>query len=153
ITGFLPDTNSITNLDYSVLTEVIGFIMNLPIGNVSGNLEFPDWEEKIKFNKLSPQTQLFLNIGSQKLGSLNNFLSNESFLADELQEKLTGLYLNSKMKDWGNEDQEYFGDLIFWDMVKLCAPRNEAHFESAIITIVAKYFESCDVFEKNPDKV
>lgn len=153
VTGFLPDINSITNLDYSVLTEVVGFIMNLPITNVSGKIELPDWEEKIKFNKLSPYTQSFLNVGSQKVGSLNHFLSNESFLADELQEKLTGLYLNSKIKEWGNDDHEYSGDFIFWDMVKLCAPKNEAHFESAIITIIAKYFESCDVFEKNPDKV
>jgi len=153
ITGFLPDINTITHLDYSVLSEVIGHIMKLPLGKASSKIEFPDWDEKIKFNKLSPNIQLYLNMGAQKLGALNEYLSNQSFLADELQEKLTAIYLVAKDIDWGTTDEEYLGDYIFWDLVKSCAPRNEAHLESAIITIIAKYFETCDVFEKHPDKV
>lgn len=151
ITGFLPDVSSVTNLDFSVLSEIIGYIMKLPIAAVASAIEFPDWDEKIKFNKLSPITQNLLNTGVQKLGALNQYLSNQIFLADALQEKLTGLYKDLKNTDLEEIDDDYPGDLIFWDMVKQCAPRNEAHLESAIITIIAKYFESCDVFEKNPD--
>ncbi len=153
ITGFLPDTNAITHLDYSVLNEVIGHVMKLPLGRAASKIEFPDWDEKIKFNKLSPITQAYLNIGAQKLGALNEYLSNQSFLADELQEKITAIYLVAKAIDWGTSDDEYPGDLVFWDLVKSCAPRNEVHLESAIITIIAKYFETCDVFEKHPDKI
>ncbi|RCH56803.1 hypothetical protein DJ568_02815 [Mucilaginibacter hurinus] len=152
VTGFIPDVNNIINLDYSVLSEVIGHIMALPIQAVIAKIEFPDWGEKIQFNKLSDTTQWYLNIGVQKLGALNTYLGNQSFLADDLQEKLTGVYQDSKNKDWTGVETETPGDLIFWDMVKSCAPKNEAHVESAIITIIAKYFESCDVFEKNPEK-
>ena len=151
ITGFLPETNSVSNLDFAVLTEVIGFIMTLPITSIVGKIEFPDWDEKIKFNKLSPLTKSYLEIGAQKLGSLNQFISNQAFLADSLQEKLSGLYQSLKADPPEENEQDFSGDFIFWEMVKQCSPKNEAHFESAIITIIAKYFESCDVFEKNPD--
>lgn len=153
VTGFIPDVNNITNLDYSVLTEVIGHIMSLPLEPIIGKIEFPDWNEKILFNKLSDGTKLYLNVGVQKLGALNTYLANQSFLADDLQEKLTGVYQASKAKDWSGVVTNDPGDLIFWDMVKTCAPKNEAHVESAIITIIAKYFESCDVFERNPEKI
>ncbi|WP_342330247.1 ABC-three component system protein [Pedobacter sp. FW305-3-2-15-E-R2A2] len=151
ITGFLPDTNSITNLDFSVLSEVVGYIMKLPIIPVLEKIEFPDWDEKIKFNKLSPFTKNYLEIGVQKLGALNQFISNQGFLEDSLQEQLSGLYQNLKTPFNKETEEEYPGDLVFWEMVKQCSPRNEAHFESAVITILAKYFESCDIFEKNPD--
>lgn len=149
ITGFLPDISLITNINFSELADVIGHIMKLPITPVASTIEFPDWEEKIKFNKLSPATTNLLNIGAQKLGALNQYLSNQSFLADAIQEKLTGLYKNLKNSGLENMEENFPGDLIFWDMVKQCAPRNEACFESATITVIAKYFESCDVFEKN----
>lgn len=152
VTGFLPDTNSVSNLDFTILTEVIAFIMKLPIVPVMGKIEFPDWDEKIKFNKLSPWTKCYLEIGSQKLGALNQFISNQSFLADSLQEKLSGIYQSLRANPPEDNGQGFSGDFIFWEMVKQCSPKNEAHFESAIITIIAKYFESCDVFEKNPDK-
>ncbi|OJV54277.1 MAG: hypothetical protein BGO31_13080 [Bacteroidetes bacterium 43-16] len=151
VSGFLPDVNSITSLDYTTLSEVIGYIMKLPMNNSSERIELPDWNAKIAFNKLSETTKLYLNLGAQKLGALNTYLSNQSFLADDIRDRLSSLYYESKGKSW--EEQEFIGDLIFWDIVKQCSPKNESHYESAIMTIVAKYFESCDVFEKNPDIV
>lgn len=148
IIGHIPYPNVLASLNFSIVGEVVNFIMRLPIQSRISTIEFPDWDEKIKFNKLSPCTKQFLDIAAQKLGSLNEFLANESFLADDLQQKLTGLYTVLKQKDW-DTGEEYPGDYIFWELVKICSPKNESMYESAIITIIAKYFESCDVFEKN----
>jgi len=148
IIGHIPNPNVLASLNFSIVGEVVNFIMRLPIQSRITNIEFPDWDEKINFNKLSPYTKQFLDIAAQKLGSLNEFLANESFLADDLQQKLTGLYTVLKQKDWDTAEQ-YSGDYIFWELVKICSPKNESMYESAIITIIAKYFESCDVFEKN----
>jgi len=147
ITGCLLDLNQVTALDYSVVKEVVMKILKLPIISRSGEIKYPDWNEKILFNKLSPTTKSYLDFASQKLGSLNQYLSNESFLAEELQHQLTGLYDELKNNSQFNED-EFSGDYIFWEVVKKCSPRNESAFESAVITIMSKYFESCDIFEE-----
>jgi hypothetical protein len=125
VIGFFPNPISLGNLNFSVLNEVIGFIMQLPIQSRTSKIEFPDWDEKIKFNKLSPSTKTFLDIGAQKLGALTDYLSNESFLAESLQEKLTGIYSELKEKDWENEG-EFTGDFIFCEMVRTCSPKNES---------------------------
>jgi hypothetical protein len=140
IVGFLPDYEQIANLDFSALTQVVGFIMKLPVIPVSGQIKFPDWDEKIIFNNLSKGTKQFLDTASFNLGALNEFLANESFLAEELQKKLIGLYEELM--------PNYNGDSLFWEIVNKCMPKNEQVFLTPILTIMAKYFESCDIFEE-----
>lgn len=145
IVGFLPDCEQITNLDFSVLNQVIGFIMKLPNRKVKGVIKFPDWDEKIVFNNISKETKQYLDTASFNLGALNEFLANESFLAEELQKKLIGIYEELKLS--------CNGDFLFWEIVNKCSPRNEQIFLSPIVTIMAKYFESCDIFEEPLKKV
>lgn len=140
IVGFLPDYEQITNLDFSILNQVIGFIMKLPVIPVSGQIKYPDWNEKIVFNSISKETKQFLDNASFNLGSLNDFLANENFLAEELQKKLIGLYEELK--------SSYYGDSLFWEIVFNCLPKNENLYQTSIFTIMAKYFESCDIFEE-----
>lgn len=140
IVGFLPDYEQITNLNFSVLTQVVGFIMKFPVISVSSQIKFPDWDEKIVFNNMGKETKQYLDTASFNLGSLNEFLANESFLAEELQKKLMGLYEELK--------PTYNGDSLFWEIVNKCMPKNEQVFLTPILTIMAKYFESCDIFEE-----
>lgn len=147
ITGFLPDTNKILSLNYSALNEVIGYIMQLPIVPRSEKIVFPDWDEKLEFNGLSPYTKLSLNNAVQKIGSLNHYLDETPFLAQKLQKHLIGLYKSKKFTVTEN-DHEYSGDNLFWDIVKSCMPKNENVYEAATLTILSKYFESCDIFEE-----
>lgn len=140
IVGFLPNLEQILNLDFSVLTQVVGYIMKLPIQPSLGFIKYPDWDEKIVFNNLSEGTKQYLDTASFNLGALNEFLANENFLAEELQKKLIGLY--EELKQSSN------GDCLFWEIVNDCMPKNEQTFITPIITILAKYFESCDIFEE-----
>jgi len=140
IVGFLPDWEQITSLDFSVLNQVVGFIMKLPNIKVNGEIKFPDWNEKIIFNNISKETKQYLDTASFNLGALNDFLANESFLAEELQKKLRGLYEELK--------PSLEGDFLFWEIANKCMPRNEQAFLTPVLTIMAKYFESCDIFEE-----
>jgi hypothetical protein len=147
ITGFLPNVESITHLDFSAMNEVVGHISRLPTKSPSGEIKLPDWEEKIQFNGLSPAVKFRLDFGSQQLGALEEYLSNENFLAEELQNKLNGLYVELKLNRPRIADP-YPGDYIFWELVKKSSPRNETAYEAAVMTILSKYFESCDIFEE-----
>ncbi|GGH58414.1 hypothetical protein HNQ91_000420 [Filimonas zeae] len=149
VVGFLPSEEIIQHIDFSILSEVIGFIMGLQIDLVITKIEFPNWDRKIAFNKLSPKTNFYLNLGSQNIGALNTFLGSDPFLAEALQEKISGIYQKVKEMEIESSD-EYSGDYIFWTVIDECCPKKEVRYQHAVMTIIAKYFESCDVFEIHP---
>lgn len=142
ITGIIPDPAKIKVLDYSILNEVIDYIMNisLPKGE-KPDIKFPDWEEKIKFNNLTEITTHYLNNGYIQVNSLEHYLVNNSnFLADELRDKINDIYIDEK--------NHFSGDDLFWKIVDKASPKNEQMYQSAVIVIMSKYFESCDIFEE-----
>lgn len=150
IVGFYFNINKITNLDFSILSEVIDFIMQQPPRRAfSSDVKLPDWNEKIKFNNLSNFTKSELKYAYQKIGSLNTFLSNNSFLAEELQKKLIGIY-QQILENW--KGLSYIGENIFWEIVNICIPKNTDIHQSAVICILSKYFESCDILEEPKKK-
>ncbi len=142
IAGHIPDPAKTKTLDYSILNEVISFIMNisLPKGETP-IINLPDWEEKIEFNNLSKATTHYLNNGYIQVHSLEYYLANNSnFLADDLRDKLNDIYIKEKT--------QYLGDELFWDIVEKASPKNEQIYQSAVIVIMSKYFESCYIFEE-----
>ena len=140
ITGFIPDTRFITNIDYSVLAQTVGHIMKLPVIKKVGIIKYPDWDNKISFNKLSNEIKSLLENASFNIGSLNIFLANDTFLAEELQNQIIGIYEEHK--------KNFQGDDLFNEIMHSCMPRNEQIFMYPVITIMSKYFESCDIFEE-----
>lgn len=143
IIGFLPDPMYIKMLDYSILNEIIRFIMNLSLPTtMDSKIILPDWEEKIKFNRLSELPANYLNNGYLKIGSLEKYLKNNSnFFADELKEKIRQVYVYEKVNN-------NIGDELFWAIVNNLSPRVESAYQAAVIVIMAKYFETCDIFEE-----
>lgn len=144
VIGFLPNPD-LLHLDYSALNEVVGYIMRMPLTPISGQIKFPDWDKKIQFNNLTEYPTYLLNHGSQQLGALNTFLNQNISLADELQKHLSGIYV-SIMEEW--KELNTIGDNIFWELIQRCSPKAERAYQTAVITIMAKYFESCDIFEE-----
>ena len=50
IIGFIPDPAKISTLSYSILKEVIEYIMQLPLNKEDkSKIVVPDWNKKIKF--------------------------------------------------------------------------------------------------------
>lgn len=144
IIGLLPNPD-LLHLDYSILNEVVGYIMRIPLKPIIGVIKFPDWHEKIQFNKLTDIPTYHLNHGSQHLGALNTYLNQNITIAEELQKQLSGVYVDIK-NEW--KDFNIIGDNIFWELIQRCSPKAEQAYQNAVITIMAKYFESCDIFEE-----
>lgn len=142
ITGNLPEKKNLNRLNYSILNEVIDHIMSLSLSpGKSPAIILPDWDEKIKFNNLTDVTKSYLNIAYIQVINLENYLSdNSDFLADELRDKLNEIYQEEKIKS--------SGDNLFWNIVVKASPKQEQSYQSAVIIIMSKYFESCDIFEE-----
>ncbi len=142
IVGNIPDPASIKRLNYSILKEVIGYIMDLPLtSGKQANIALPDWDEKIKFNNLTDPVAKLLNNGYFQIHSLEEYLSNNSdFLADSLRDKMNDIYIQEKLqKD---------GDKLFWAIVNSASPKASQMYQIAVIVIMSKYFESCDIFKE-----
>ena len=142
ITGFIPNPANIKQLDYSVLNEVVGHIMQLPLNRGDkAKIALPDWVEKVKFNDLSEPIAIMLSNGYFQLHSLDEYLSNDSnFLADSLRDKMNEIY--SQEKDKNN------GDDLFWAIVNCASPKAEQMYQISVIVIMSKYFETCDIFKE-----
>jgi hypothetical protein len=46
--------------------------------------------------------------------------------------------------------QHFIGDELFLRIVSIASPKEEQTYQSAVIVIMAKYFEACDIFEPPP---
>lgn len=142
VTGLIPDPATIKNLDYSILNEVVGYIMQMPLGiDGNNNMILPDWDEKIEFNNLSKKVDDLLINGHIQVYSLEEYLLNNSdFLADSLRDKLNEVYLQEK--------ESKSGDDLFWAIVGRLSPKAQRMYQITVIVLMAKYFESCDIFEE-----
>lgn len=143
VVDFLPDPMRIKTLKFSILNEIIGYIMGLQLPQTKdSSIVLPEWEEKITFNNLTSLTAQYLNNGYCQTGSLNQYLKNNGdFLAEELKNKMRQLYVLEKNKGLKNDD-------LFWSIVNQASPKAEFSFQAAVIVIMAKYFETCDIFEE-----
>jgi hypothetical protein len=89
---------------------------------------------------LSQTVANLLNNGSIQTASLTEYLTNQgNFLADELRNKMNEIYVIEK--------EHCIGDELFWRIVDTASPREDQAYQSAVIVIMAKYFEACDIFE------
>ncbi|MCJ7772462.1 MAG: hypothetical protein MUP22_04940 [Desulfobacterales bacterium] len=142
IAGFIPDPASIKHLDFSILNEVIGHIMKLPSkdGDYS-KIVLPDWDEKIYLNGLSESVSGLLNNGFFQVHSLDKYLKNNcDFLADSLRDKMNKIYLQEK--------ENNIGDDLFWAIINHSSPKAEYMYQTSVIVLMSKYFETCDIFEE-----
>jgi hypothetical protein len=141
ITGHIPDPSRMRSLDYSILNEVIAYIMEMSLAKaISPDIKLPDWDKKIKFNGLSQPVAGLLNSGSVQIASLTEYLNNQgNFLAEDLRNKINEIYVSEK--------KNFIGDALFWKIVNIASPKEKQAYQSAVIVIMAKYFESCDIFE------
>ncbi|GHT11944.1 hypothetical protein FACS1894170_06160 [Planctomycetales bacterium] len=143
IIGKIPDPANLSALDYSVVSEIVQVILSFSSSDTDGNIVVPDWNKKIQFNGLSEITKIRLDNGSLFLSQLDKYLDNHgSFLAEELRGKMSELYQIKK--------NTYENDELFWQIVNEIIPQKTKPFVESAIVIMAKYFETCDIFEEPP---
>lgn len=160
IVGGLPNWDSIAALDYTVLGDVIRHIQSSPPGDIaSGRLIAPDFEEKIKFNGLV-ECGYWLRAKQIEAWQVDEFLSkNSEFAKQSLRDALSAYYIDSIKcyPDDFDSGVASVGDLRFAHVLDKIAPRSDSPQldrlrKDAALVLMAKYFETCDIFEE-PDCV
>ena len=148
IIGFVGDPASVVKLNYSVLNEVVAHIMGIPMHvKSSSQLVAPDWEEKMRFNGLSGFVDDQLTSASYMVGELDQYLKNNSgFLAQELRNQMCDIYQETIADPWMSRKDN--ADAAFWEIVNRACPREVSMYQKAVLVVMAKYFESCDIFEE-----
>ncbi len=151
----MTDSSSVEILNYSVLNEVIKFILsdNHPV-IMNGLLTAPDFSEKIRFNGLNEGIGTLLRTGSYHAGTLEKFFElNSDFAKQELRDKICEIYTTSQKKDFPELlDGVSKPDLTFFDVLKSIMPKETREFQNAAVILMAYYFESCDIFEEPPKR-
>ncbi|VAW62973.1 putative cytoplasmic protein, partial [hydrothermal vent metagenome] len=118
VVGYLPDPAAI-KLDYSVLNEIISHLMGLALPKTQDSpVIYPDWDKKITFNNLGSLEARYLNDGFFQIGSLDEYLDNQSnFFADEVKDKVREIYIEC--------GKRYSGNDLFWEIVNTISTKPE----------------------------
>jgi hypothetical protein len=151
----------VSGLDYSVVAEVMRHIQNSPISNTTeGKLIVPDLDQKIVFNGLKTCGH-WLKTKQAETWQIDEYFSkNSTYAKQTLRNYLSQLYIESleefpEIDDATNDD---LGDLRFGAILKKMAPLTDIPAldrlrRDVALVIMAKYFETCDIFEEPIDVV
>lgn len=145
----IPETVNTSDIDFAVLDETTKYILNLdPMEDCSSEkLVIPDFEEKIKFNNLSPVNARHLDIQSIFYDSLEEFFNESSDdISKILRDKFSSLYQDA-IKISENSDEQFM-----YIYMSCKNPRvNSQAYKNSILCLMSYFFASCDIF-KEPKK-
>ncbi|MES2354593.1 MAG: ABC-three component system protein [Pseudomonadota bacterium] len=150
----IPDPNSISGLDYTVLGEVMRHVQNTA-HNIAlpGKLIAPDIDEKIQFNHLK-QSGFWLKAKQAETWQIDEYFKrNSDFAKQALRDYLAGYYADSliaypdTIADGGNMGEVRFAAILENLAPASGVPVSDKLRRDAALAIMAKYFETCDIFE------
>jgi hypothetical protein len=156
IVGGLPDENSVAGLDYSVVAEVMQHIQNSPVpSGKAGKFVAPDIDDKIIFNKLTTSGH-WLKAKQLETWQIDDyFLRNSDFAKQDLRDYLSRLYDDSLVNypEIAGQMNDDLGEIRFAAILEKIAPRTGIPAHDRLrrdvgLVIMAKYFETCDIFEE-----
>lgn len=147
IIGIVPDATNIDVVDIGVLSEVVSHLLEneKPI-DYDGSLKVPDFQEKITFNGLSRVVGGLLTLGSYQAFVLEEFFKQNQDSRDVLQKIFTRLYVES-LQEISDENEDK-NDLVFFQILKKSSQNNSKRIQEAILTLMASFFETCDIFKE-----
>jgi hypothetical protein len=155
IIGYYPRDDVATTVNYSILGEVIEHILKAqtPI-SLAQSLVSPEFEEKIKFNRLGKRTRGMLENASYQVGHIDHFFELDGqFVKQELRDKLNGMYLATKEEPEGIEDEHESSDVMFFRILTQAGGMQSKQYQDAALVVMAYFFEACDIFETPPKDV
>jgi hypothetical protein len=149
IVGFIPNPNDVQRIDYSVLTEVINFIIGLKLYDpAKSTLVAPDFEEKIQFNHLPPEIAGLLREAANHVGELEKYFKrNGNFMRQTLRDSFSVLYEKSK-DEVINGNENAIASNRFFSILDGATPNRNYQEKNAAIVLMSYYFESCDIYEE-----
>ena len=145
-------------VDYGVLKDVIGHIMNSPArGSPTRFGDLPDLEKKIRLNHLCSAWADVVRNGARHAGHVETYFSKSStFMRQALWDHLVNAY--AEVRDAFKRPREMLPgisaeDLVFDEFRTRLLPQNASRaVEDAVEIIIGFYFETCDVFDPHASK-
>lgn len=148
IVGFLPEMRFISDVQYDMMNDVVTHLLNTEFAYEKESIPpSPDFEEKIRFNRLNGHTAALLRQGNYQNYLIKDYFLSNPTLKTDLQKIFNGLY-HQGAELLGCEDSD---DIFMYILSKAC-PKMIKPVQDAVLVLMAYYFEYCDIFE-TPDKV
>lgn len=146
LVGFIPNVST-GLIEYKALNEVVTHLLNAEIPESSGGkLIVPDFAEKIVFNNLSKEIEVYLSTGSYQEGQLNRYFNENPGIKDLLQKKFRALY--EEACEVIKDSQENASDCRCYYILENAAPKRTMPIFTCIWVLMAYYFSTCDIFEE-----
>lgn len=139
-------------IDYKSLSEVVHYIIHLETDPSKEKFFAPKFNEKIKFNHLSPEISSRLTSFYLDNSELSIYFDNiGGYIAESLREKFNGVYNEAKSII---ADEATKNDQIYFFIRKaVCPPNPKTGYLNSVESLMAYYFETCDIFEENEEGV
>ncbi len=131
-------------VDFAELQVTISYLIQGSPSQTEGSLELITPVEKIQKNELSPAVENFLRMGLVQERQLEDYLNKnvDTTFSSRLRNIIIGKY--NELKEGGLQSDEIFYELLDFSS----AYSSEFSQKAAGLTIVAYYFNVCDIFEK-----
>lgn len=143
--GIMPEAYS-GDVDYDILRQVVDYLLMVP---VDPSMEFipinPDFDKKIVFNGLSDTMAAYLRSHRINEHSVSDFFKyNSAYTRNALRDIFNGLYQEALKAIDDNPDKP---DRVFMYIFSHSFKQHTGAVDNAILTLMAYYFEYCDIFE------
>jgi len=141
--GVAPTRINMLRVGYENLKEVLAHISRQPQAQISVVLTVPP--DKLLYNQLSTAVQQLIGVGMQRSDKVDQFFQgwHDPTYGDGLAQTFTLKY--QELKSSG-----FSPDRIFFELQAFAAGdrRLTPEGEAAILTVLAYFFEKCDIFER-----
>lgn len=151
VIGYPPNPADIDVLPLNLVHEVITHIIDSTrIRSFNQSLVNPDFDSKIKFNRLDVTGHLLRDANYRSWSLEEYFNANSKFIRQEVRDRLKGLYDEVKSLDLqGGTDGQLFH--ILNQITPTLSNTNNRlmkELQDAALVLMAYFFEFCDIFEE-----
>ncbi len=153
--GFLPSPESIPDVEYDSLSEVIRAIHAASQSvDTESVLHAPDFEAKIEFNGLGASVASLLRVASYHRAAIEQYFElNSTFARQQLRDAVQRLYQCSRDEVVDSDElvaaQLSASDVVFFGILDRIGCRKTKQLQDAALVVLAYYFEACDIYQ-NP---
>jgi hypothetical protein len=135
--------SDIREIDLKLIKEIVNFCLKEKTNHDDIDYNVIPFRKKIEFNKINEHHAKLLSDARSFNNELQRYFDNNNKDKEfDLSYQMKKKYRNAKEKYPNNENYQ-----LFYIMQEM-SPNNDPEYQKQCLIIIAKYFESCDIFEK-----
>lgn len=137
------------DINYNVINELITFISKIPSNKTNEKLNSPDFDKKISFNNISDRVKERMDSYYLATQEIDIFFENVgNYYSDTLKTRFNNAYIQAKELYITNSTEKN-NDLIYFSILEKLQPDSASNaYITCLESMVAYYFESCDIYEE-----